>query len=84
MAQGLYEVTLREEFMRINELTRSITLTSGVQARVGDKSISDSLERTVVWEYDSMASPQTMGGLRGIHRRGEAPGQGSRCGVGDG
>ncbi len=59
-AQGLYEVTLREEFARLNELTGSLTLTSGVQARAGDKSMVDSLEGTVVWEYDSIASPQTI------------------------
>ncbi len=52
------EVTLREEFARLNKLTRSLTLTSGVQACAGDKSIVDSLEGTVVWEYDSMACPQ--------------------------
>ncbi len=59
-AQGLYEITLREEFARLNELTGSITLTSGVQARVSDKSLVDSLEGTVVWEYDSMACLQTI------------------------
>jgi hypothetical protein len=32
-AQGLYEITLHEEFAKMNELTRSITLSSGVQAR---------------------------------------------------
>jgi hypothetical protein len=32
VAQGLYEITLREEFARLNELTGSLTLTSGVQA----------------------------------------------------
>jgi hypothetical protein len=37
-----------------------LTLTSGVQAAAGDKSIVDSLEGTVVWEYDSMACPQTI------------------------
>ncbi len=37
-----------------------MTLTSGVQAAAGDKSIVDSLEGTVVWEYDSMACPQTI------------------------
>jgi hypothetical protein len=31
-----------------------------VQAAAGDKSIVDSLEETVVWEYDSMACPQTI------------------------
>jgi hypothetical protein len=59
-AQGLYEITLREEFARLNELTGSITLTSGVQAHVSDKSLVDSLEGTVVREYDSMAYPQTI------------------------
>jgi hypothetical protein len=58
--QGLYEITLREEFARLNELTRSITLSSGVQARASDKSLVDSLEGTVVWEYDSMPCPQTI------------------------
>ncbi len=60
MAQGLYEITLREEFARMNELTGSLTLTSGMQARATDKSISDSLEGTVVWEYDPMECPQTI------------------------
>jgi hypothetical protein len=59
-AQGLHEITLRKEFARLNELTGSLTLTSGVQAAAGDKSIVDSLEGTVVWEYDSMACPQTI------------------------
>jgi hypothetical protein len=35
VAQGLYEITLREEFARLNELTGSLTLTSGVQAAAG-------------------------------------------------
>jgi hypothetical protein len=55
-AQGLYEITLREA-VRLNKLTGSLTLTLGVQARAADKSIVDSLEGTVVWEYDSMACP---------------------------
>jgi hypothetical protein len=52
--------TLREKFTRLNELTGSITLPSGVQARASDKSLVDSLEGTVVWEYVSMACPQTI------------------------
>ncbi len=59
-SQGLYEITLREEFARMNELTGSLTLTSGVQARAADKSIADSLEGTVVWEYDPMECSQTI------------------------
>ncbi len=56
----MYEITLREESARLNELTGSLTLTSGVQAAVGDKSLVDSLEGTVMWEYDAMACPQTI------------------------
>jgi hypothetical protein len=56
VAQGLYEITLREEFPRLNRLTGSLTLTSDVQAAAGDKS----LEGTVVWEYDAMACLQTI------------------------
>jgi hypothetical protein len=59
-AQGLYEITLREEFTGLNELPESLTLTSGVQAAAGDKSIVDSQEGMVVWEYDSMTCPQTI------------------------
>jgi hypothetical protein len=42
----------------MNGLTGSRTLSSGVQAHVPDKSLVDSLEETVVREYDSMACPQ--------------------------
>ncbi len=59
-SQGLYEITLSKEFARLNELIGSLTLTSGVQARAADKSIVDSLEGTIVWEYDSMDCPQTI------------------------
>jgi hypothetical protein len=41
-SQGLYDITLREEFARLNEVTGSLTLTSGVQAWAADKSIVDS------------------------------------------
>jgi hypothetical protein len=98
-AQGLYEITLREEFARLNKLTGSLTLTFGVQATAGDKSMVDSLEGTVVWEYDSMACPQTIVQLyrgddeglrepdqrvRGIHGCRGASGQGSGGRVGVG
>ncbi len=59
-SQGLYEITLREEFARMNELTGSLTLTSGIQARAADKSIADSLEGTLVWEYDPMDHRQAV------------------------
>jgi hypothetical protein len=57
-AQGLNEITLREEFAKMNKLTGSMKLSSGVQARVSDKSLVGSLKRTFVWEYNLMACPQ--------------------------
>jgi hypothetical protein len=54
----LYEITLREEFAKMNKLNISITLSFGIQACVSDKSLVDSLEGTVVWEYDYMACLQ--------------------------
>jgi hypothetical protein len=42
------EITLGVEFAKMNELTGTITLSSGVQARILDKSLVDSLEGTVV------------------------------------
>jgi hypothetical protein len=42
----------------MNKLTASITLSSSVQVRVPDKSLVNSLEGTVVWEYNLMAFPQ--------------------------
>jgi hypothetical protein len=59
-AQGLYEITLREEFARLNKADRQLDSDlRGAGSRWG-KSIVDSLEGTVVWEYDSMACPQTI------------------------
>ncbi len=46
--QGFYEITLREEFAKMNELTGSITLSFGIQARVSDKRLVDSLEGVIV------------------------------------
>jgi hypothetical protein len=39
--QGLLEMTLREEFVKMNELTRTITLSSGIQMRVVVKRMVD-------------------------------------------
>jgi hypothetical protein len=56
--QGLYEITLREEYTKMNKLTRTISLSSSMQTRVSDKSLVDSLEGTVVWECNPIACPQ--------------------------
>ncbi len=47
-AQGLYKITQREEFLKMNHLTGMFMLSSGIQARVSNMSLVDSLEGTVV------------------------------------
>ena len=49
----MYEVTLKEEFAKMNEITGSITFASGLQARASDKGVVDSLEGTIIWEYSN-------------------------------
>jgi hypothetical protein len=58
-AQGLYETTLREEFAKMNDLTRTnmYILLFWIQTRVEDKSLVDSLESTMVCDYDLTAYP---------------------------
>ncbi len=41
----------------MNELAGTVTLSTGVQARLSLKILLDSLEGTVVWEFDPMACP---------------------------
>jgi hypothetical protein len=57
-AQGMYEITLRDEFANMNELTGTITMSPGIKARESDMSLVDGLKGTVVWENDPMACPQ--------------------------
>jgi hypothetical protein len=49
-ARGLYEIALREEFAKMNKLTRKITLSSRIQTRAAEKSLVNSLESTLLWE----------------------------------
>jgi hypothetical protein len=58
VAQGLHEITLMEEFAKMNEITDSIMLSLGFQARVSFRNLVDSLEGTMVWEYEPMACPK--------------------------
>jgi hypothetical protein len=58
VAQGIYKIILSEELAKMNELTGTITLSSGIQTSVAYKSLMDSLEWTIVWSYDSIACTQ--------------------------
>ncbi len=51
-AHVLYEIILREKFAKMNKLTGTFTLSSGIQTKVADKSLVGSLDGTVAWDYD--------------------------------
>ncbi len=53
--QAVYEITLWEEFRNMNKLTRTIMFSSCIQTSAWrNKSIVDSLEGTIIWEYNSL------------------------------
>jgi porphobilinogen deaminase len=56
-AQGFFEITLREKSTKMNEITKTITLSSVTLTRVKDKSLVDSLEGKVVQDYCPSACP---------------------------
>jgi hypothetical protein len=57
-AQTVIELTLTEEFAKINELTGKICLPGDLVARAADKSIRDSIMGTMVWQYKATTCPQ--------------------------
>jgi hypothetical protein len=47
-ALGIHEITQNKEFAKMSKLTGTITLSSGIQTAVADKSLVDSVEGAVV------------------------------------
>jgi hypothetical protein len=58
-ALAIYAIMLREEFVKMNELTGTITFSFGIQTRASDKYIVDSLEGTFFWGMIT-SLPQTV------------------------
>jgi hypothetical protein len=63
--QTILEITLMEEFAKINDVHGSIRLPGGIQAKVADQAISDSLVGTIVWRHRPTSCP---GGLTQLYR----------------
>jgi hypothetical protein len=63
--QTILEVTLMEEFAKVNDVHGSIRLRGGIQAKVADQAISDSLVGTIVWRHRPTSCP---GGLIQLYR----------------
>ena len=60
VAQSVLEVSLFEETGFVNELSGEIRLSDGIVARVTDRSVSDSMRGTYVWENIDTEGPETL------------------------
>ncbi len=60
-AQAIFEVTIREEWARVNDVTGMITMaSSGIIAPVKDQTVMDSAEGTYVWQHTEQACPDSI------------------------
>ena len=60
MTQAVYEVHIKQEWARANDLTNTLTMTGGLMATTTDRSAVDSGEGTFVWDYSEDACPDTL------------------------
>ncbi len=58
--QAIYEITVLEDYAKLNDLTGTITMASGISAKVGDLSLTDSVEGTYVWTHLEEECPRTL------------------------
>jgi hypothetical protein len=58
--QAIYEITVLEEYAKLNDLTGTITVASGISAKVGDLSLADPVEGTYVWTHQEEECPRTL------------------------
>ncbi len=59
-AQAVYEITITKEYAKVNDFKGTITVASGVTAKVGDLALVDSMEGTYVWTHTEEACPKTL------------------------
>ncbi|OBQ33257.1 MAG: hypothetical protein AN484_27315, partial [Aphanizomenon flos-aquae WA102] len=57
-AQSVLEMRVWEESARVNDMAGTITLVSGLQARLTDLSFMDSMEGTGVWSHETHTCPE--------------------------
>jgi hypothetical protein len=49
--QTVYEITVLEEYAKLNDLMGTITVASGLSAKVADLSLTDSVKGTYMWTH---------------------------------
>ena len=60
MATAMYEIYVRQEWARANDLTGSIKLSEYLMGTTTDRALVDSGEGTYVWEHSKDACPDTL------------------------
>jgi hypothetical protein len=67
MATAIYEIYVRQEWARANDLTGTIKLSEYLMGTTTDQTLVDSGEGTYVWDYSQDACPDTLVSLyRGL------------------
>jgi hypothetical protein len=56
--QSVLEISLMEEFAKVNDMTGLIKLPGNIQAKTEDQSVMDSLLSTTVWIHKKATCPQ--------------------------
>ncbi|MFN9905363.1 MAG: hypothetical protein ACK56F_04460, partial [bacterium] len=60
MASAMYEIYVRQEWARANDLTGTIKLSEYLMGTTTDRALVDSGEGTYVWEHSKDACPDTL------------------------
>ncbi len=60
MASAMYEIFVRQEWARVNDLTGTIKLSEYMMGTTTDRALVDSGEGTYVWEHSKDACPDTL------------------------
>ncbi len=60
VATAMYEIYIRQEWARANDLTGSIKLLEYLMGTTTDRTLVDSGEGTYVWDYSQDACPDTL------------------------
>jgi hypothetical protein len=64
-AQSMLEISLTEEFGKVNDMSGRIILPGNIYAKTSDRSVQDSLVGTMVWSHKETTCPQ---GLTQLYR----------------
>jgi hypothetical protein len=60
VTQAIYEVDIRQEWAKANDLTGTLKLAESLRATTTDRAVVDSGEGTFVWDYTQDACPDTI------------------------